>query len=199
MNGRSQSLPLAIIVSWFGFTPSVGALAQDVAGPELAKVLSRGGYVLVMRHASSPREAPTKETANADNTNLERQLDEVGRKGAAAMGDVLRALRIPSARYSQARPIEALETVRFLRLPGAAQIVELGDGGRSMQGVTEVQATWLRTRVAQSPQSGNTLIVTHQPNLARAFPDWGAAVADGETVVLRTDGKGGIRRWPSAD
>jgi hypothetical protein len=42
------------------------------------------------------------------------------------------------------------------------------------------------------------------PNLARAFPDWGA-VADGETVVLRPDGAGGttvlgrirIEDWPA--
>jgi hypothetical protein len=73
-----------------------------------------------------------------------------------------------------------------------------------MQGVTETQATWLRTRVAQAPASGNTLIVTHMPNLALAFPDWGRTVADGETVVLRPDNKGGavvvgrisIEAWP---
>src|SRR5687768_2209580 len=189
MNGRSQALLLAIIITGFGLTPFV--VAQDVAGAELAKALSRGGYILVMRHASSPREAPTRENANADNRNLERQLDEAGRKGAAAMGDVLRALRIPVSELLTSPTYRARETVRFLRLSDAAQVVELGDGGRGMQGVTEAQAAWLRTRAAQPPRAGNTLIVTHQPNLARAFPDWGAAVADGETVVLRPDGKGG--------
>jgi hypothetical protein len=34
--------------------------------------------------------------------------------------------------------------------------------------------------------------VTHQPNLSGAFPDWGSTVVDGETVVIRPDGKGGI-------
>jgi len=42
------------------------------------------------------------------------------------------------------------------------------------------------------PRSGNTILVTHQPNLARAFPNWGPGVADGETVVLRPDGKGTV-------
>jgi hypothetical protein len=37
-----------------------------------------------------------------------------------------------------------------------------------------------------------TIIVTHQPNLSRAFPDWGSHVADGEIVVLRPDGRGGV-------
>ena len=60
-----------------------------------------------------------------------------------------------------------------------------------MQGITEVQAVWLRTKVTEAPRSGNTIMVTHQPNLSRAFPDWGPTVADGETVVIRPDGQGG--------
>jgi len=75
---------------------------------------------------------------------------------------------------------------------GGALVNELGDGGQSMQGITEAQASWLRTRVTEVPRSGNTLLVTHQPNLSRAFPDWGSAVEEGETVVIRPDAKGGI-------
>jgi hypothetical protein len=49
---------------WFA-----GAMhAQDLHGEALAKALQKGGYVLVMRHASSPREVPDKQTANTDNT-----------------------------------------------------------------------------------------------------------------------------------
>jgi len=58
--------------------------------------------------------------------------------------------------------------------------------------------------VAQTPRVGNTLIVTHQPNLAGAFPAWGGTVADGGSVVLKPDGRGGadviariaIEDWP---
>ena len=60
-----------------------------------------------------------------------------------------------------------------------------------MQGVTAAQAAWLKAKVTEAPRTGNTLLVTHQPNLAQAFPDWGPNVADGETVVLRPDGHGG--------
>ena len=81
---------------------------------------------------------------------------------------------------------------------------ELGDGGQSMQGVAEAQAAWLRARVTETPRSGNTILVTHQPNLSRAFPEWGPSVADGETVILQPDGMGGfallgripIEEWP---
>jgi len=165
--------------------------AQTPSPDELIGRLRQGGYVLVMRHASSPREAPSKDVANADNTKLERQLDEAGRKGATALGEAVRALRIPIGIVLTSPTYRALETVRLARLDSPTTVNELGDGGQSMQGITEAQAAWLRSRVTETPRSGNTILVTHQPNLSRAFPDWGPSVADGETVILRPDGKGG--------
>jgi len=196
--------------------PSIGILlsaAQVVAGAvgaqnlsrnELVAALRQGGYVLVMRHASSPRDAPSRETANADNTGLERQLDAEGRAGAAAMGKALRELKIPFGDVLTSPTYRARETVKLAQLASPASVAELGDGGQSMQGVTDAQAAWLRTRVTQVPGIGNTIIVTHGPNLARAFPEWGAGVSEGETVVLRPDGKNGttvvgtirINEWP---
>ena len=165
--------------------------AQTPSPDELIGRLRQGGYVLVMRHASSPREAPSKDVANADNTKLERQLDEAGRKGATALGEAVRALRIPIGIVLTSPTYRALETVRLARLDSPTTVNELGDGGQSMQGITEAQAAWLRSRVTETPRSGNTILVTHQPNLSRAFPDWGPSAADGETVILRPDGKGG--------
>ena len=60
-----------------------------------------------------------------------------------------------------------------------------------MQGISEAQAQWLRTKAAEVPRSGNTLLVTHQPNLALAFPAWASAMAEGEMLALHPDGKGG--------
>ena len=51
--------------------------------------------MIVMRHASSPRELPTTEKADPGNVKLERQLDDVGRASAIAMGKALRELKIP--------------------------------------------------------------------------------------------------------
>jgi phosphohistidine phosphatase SixA len=167
------------------------AIAGQATQDELIGRLRSGGYVLVMRHASSPREAPSKAVANADNTKLERQLDEAGRRGAATMGEAIRALRIPIGTVLTSPTYRAMETVRLARFDSPTAVSELGDGGQSMRGITEAQAAWLRARVTETPRSGNTIVVTHQPNLSRAFPDWGSSVADGETVILRPDGKGG--------
>jgi phosphohistidine phosphatase SixA len=179
------------------------AQSPAVSPTELVAKLRQGGYVLVMRHASSPREAPTKEVANADNTKLERQLDAAGRRAAQAMGQALRDLHIPVGDVFTSPTYRALETVKLARLANPRPVSELGDGGQSMQSVGVPQAAWLRASAAKAPASGNTIIVTHMPNIALAFPAWGS-VADGETVVLHPDGKGSfdlvgrikIEEWP---
>ena len=175
------------------------AFAQMLAGDALVKALRQGGYVIVMRHASSPREVPNKQTANADNVKLERQLDEAGRTASVAMGRALRDLKIPVGEVLTSPTYRALETVRLARLEHPQSQPELGDGGQSMQGATDPQADWLRKRVAQLPAGTNTILVTHMPNISRAFPDWGA-VADGEAVIVgaggRVVGRITIDEWP---
>jgi phosphohistidine phosphatase SixA len=180
------------------------SFAQTLSGSALVAALRQGGYVIVIRHTSSPRETPTKQTANADNANLERQLDEVGRTGATAMGKALRDLKISIGEVLSSPTYRALETTKFAQLANPQTHAELGDRGQSMQGVSEADGTWLRKRAAQTPKSGNTIMVTHMPNISRAFPQI-TGVADGESLIFRPDGKGGtsligrlkIEEWPN--
>jgi phosphohistidine phosphatase SixA len=170
---------------------AAAAHAQTLEGEALVKALRQGGYVIVMRHTSSPREAPAKAAANPDNVNVERQLDQEGRDTAVAMGQALRALKIPIGDVLSSPTYRALETVKFARLGTARTFAELGDNGQSMSGGTAAQAAWLRMRVTQFPSGTNTILVTHFPNLTGAFPQWAAGVSDGEALVLGPDGKGG--------
>ena len=205
MRLRSRSsLSMALAVAAATVLLNASTRGQTLAPPALSAALRQGGLVLLVRHASAPRETPTKEAANPDNPTLERQLDEKGRRGATALGEAIRALKIPIGEVLTSPAYRAGETVRFAQLPNPTALVELGDGGQSMQSATDAQGAWLKARVGQAPRSGNTVLVTHNPNLTKAFPDWGASVAEGETVVLRPDGKGGaavigritIDAWP---
>jgi hypothetical protein len=60
-----------------------------------------------------------------------------------------------------------------------------------MSGVTETQSVWLQKKAMELPRGTNTIIVTHFPNMSRAFPQWTSGLADGEALVLGSDGKGG--------
>jgi len=191
MKLHADSATARILASGLGFAlVAVVAHAQALPSDRLAAAMRQGGYVLVMRHASSPRETPDKQTANPDNTKLERQLDEAGRTGSTAMGRALRDLKIPIGEVFTSPTYRAMETVKFAQLANAMPVAELGDGGQDMQGVPEAQAAWLRAKAAQTPKAGNTVVVTHMPNIARAFPSWGQ-VADGEAIIVRPDAQGG--------
>jgi phosphohistidine phosphatase SixA len=179
------------------------AQAQTLKGDALVKALQHGGYVIVMRHTSSPREVPDKKTANPDNTKPERQLDEEGRTTATAMGKALRDLKIPVGDVLTSPTYRALETIKYAQLAKAQPVPELGENGQSMQGGTEAQAVWLRKAVTQFKAGTNTILVTHFPNIRGAFPEL-TDVADGEALVYGPDGKGGatllarikIEEWP---
>jgi len=170
---------LALVV-----TSTANAQQQQLQSDAIVKALRQGGYVIVMRHASSPRDVPDKATANPDNVKPERQLDPEGRASATAMGKALRDLRIPIGTVLTSPTYRALETIRYAQFGRPEAFPELGDNGQSMSGGTEAQATWLRKKVTELPKGTNTLIVTHMPNMSRAFPEWTANLADGEALVF---------------
>jgi phosphohistidine phosphatase SixA len=179
------------------------AYAQTLQGDALVRALRQGGYVIVMRHASSPRNVPDKKTANPDNTKPERQLDQEGRTTATAMGKAVHDLKIPIGEVFTSPTYRALETVKYAQLGKAQPVDALGDNGQSMQGGTEAQAAWLRKAVTQFKAGTNTILITHFPNIRGAFPEL-TDVADGEALVYGADGKGGaklvgrikIDEWP---
>jgi len=186
---------------------AVGASqAQPLAGKALVAALRQGGYVLVMRHTHSPEARPDKAAADPENTNLERQLDQVGRDTAVAMGEAIRNLGIRIGDVLSSPTYRALETVRLASLGRAQTFAELGDGGQSMQRIAESPADWLRKRAGAEPRAGtDTVMVTHLPNLVAAFGQNARGAADGDALVFRPDGKGNveliarikIEEWPA--
>jgi phosphohistidine phosphatase SixA len=185
------------------------AHSQALSGKALVAALRTGGYVLVMRHASSPRTPPAPAQADADNVERERQLDDQGRASARAMGEATRRLHIPIGQVLSSPTYRALETIRLARLGQPKTYAQLGDGGQSMQAdPTGTRAAWLRAKVTESPTPGtNTIIVTHFPNVNEAFAKDATGLADGEALVFRPNVHGGaaligrikIEDWPQLD
>jgi phosphohistidine phosphatase SixA len=165
---------------------------EPVPEQNLAAQMRTGGYVILMRHASSPRNPPDAGTANTDNPNFERQLDEAGRSSAVALGEALRQLRIPIGQVLSSPTYRALETIKFAKLGPATPIPQLGDADQSMASdKSGARGAWLRAKAAEPPAPGkNTLIVTHFPNIVEAYTQESAGLADGEALILHPDGRG---------
>jgi phosphohistidine phosphatase SixA len=201
--------PLLRIPILLSLTASIAVAVQvdAVAGRAVVQSLQKGGYIIVMRHASSPQTPPDKAAANPDNIKMERQLDETGRATARAMGIAFRDLKIPIGEIWTSPTYRARETVRIANfdVPTASVVAtdSLGDGGQSMQTANGAQSEWLRKRVTQGVRNTNVLVVTHNPNISRAFPNL-RNIDDGEALIFGPDGKSGaalvarvkIEQWP---
>jgi phosphohistidine phosphatase SixA len=197
--------PAAILLCLFAFL-GARSYAQSLSGPELVSQLRQGGFVIVMRHASSPRVLPDASQANPDNVEHERQLDLSGRLSATAMGEALRQLGIPIGSVLSSPTYRALETIRLAQFGYANTFDNLGDMGQSMQSDPDVErAAWLRSQTWTRPAGHtNTIIVTHLPNITEAFPKDSEDLGDGEALVFRPDGRGAallaarvkISEWP---
>jgi len=182
------------------------AQADPLSGAALVTALRQGGYVVLMRHASSPTTPPTAQSADSANTRLERQLDETGRNTAQAMGTAIKTLCIPVGEVWSSPTYRALETVRLAGLPDPTPAAELGDGGQSMHATSKDQAAWLQAKLAERPRAGtNTIIVTQYPNIQDAFGASAAGLTEGEALIVRPDGAGAdqivgrvkIEDWPT--
>ncbi len=177
-----------LLLAVIGLTAAGPTLAQPA--PQLVTRLKDGGLVLVMRHAHAPREVPDAATAEPGNTTPERQLDAQGKTDAGAVGRGLRTLAVPISRVLVSPAFRARQTAQHAGFATAVEAAELGDNGASMAGVTEAQARWLRQMTSQVPGPGNLLLITHTPNLTRAFPAWGESMAEGEVAVLQPNADG---------
>ena len=178
----------------------------SLTGKDLTAALHRGGYVILMRHASSPGTPPDPAQADPENPRHERHLDETGRTSARAMGDAFHRLRIPIAQVLSSPTYRALETVRLADFGPVQSYDQLGDTGQNMAPESSsTRGGWLRGKVAQAPRAGtDTLIITHAPNIREAFPSEGADLAEGQALIFRPDGHGSaslvarvkIQDWP---
>jgi phosphohistidine phosphatase SixA len=178
----------------------------SLTGKDLTAALQRGGYVILMRHASSPGTPPDPAQADPENPRHERHLDETGRTSARAMGDAFHRLRIPIAQVLSSPTYRALETVRLADFGPVQSYDQLGDTGQNMAPESSsTRGGWLRGKVAQAPRAGtDTLIITHAPNIREAFPSEGADLAEGQALIFRPDGHGSaslvarvkIQDWP---
>ena len=167
--------------------------AQVPQRAALLKALQRGGYVIVMRHASSPHALPDPAHTDPENVGRERQLNDAGRASARSMGEALHRLTIPIGRVLSSPAYRALQTAHLARLASPEAVTELGLSGGSMQADTNgTRAQWLRAKAAELPLSGtNTILITHLPNIKEAFPDDASDLTDGEALIFLPDGRGG--------
>ncbi|HEY4968602.1 MAG TPA: hypothetical protein VII35_01775 [Steroidobacteraceae bacterium] len=73
---RSSYAALRVVtLLWLTLITVTLAQGESLAGKELIAALRSGGYVILTRHASSPRSPPEAAQADVENVQRERQLN----------------------------------------------------------------------------------------------------------------------------
>ena len=96
---------------------------------DLAAVLSRGGFVIVVRHgATFPDQADT-DPLNFDNIAAQRNLNDNGKALAKAFGESLRLARIPVGKVYTSQYNRAYETAVLAGFKDIEKTADLTEGG----------------------------------------------------------------------
>jgi phosphohistidine phosphatase SixA len=160
-----------------GGSPAAGG--KDAA---LARALTEGGVVLVMRHART--ELATDEVDVLGDCSSQRNLSEAGREQARTIGRDIEALGVPVDEVRASPLCRAKETAelafgkaevdRTLVSPGVTGTIADDEGRiRRLRGMTN------------APAGSATLLVTHTGNIGGAFEQ---SVNEGDILVYR-DGR----------
>ena len=168
-----------------------GAFAPSAWADEAAmwSLLQRGGHAVMVRHAITEPGVGDPPGFRLDACSTQRNLSEQGRRDARALGEALRARRVPVARLLSSPWCRCLETARLAF--GREPEVEAALGnlfGRSEREAAQVSA--LRALVGQVSAGGNLLMVTHGSTTLALT---GVSPATGEMVILAPQAGAGFR------
>jgi hypothetical protein len=164
------------------------ALAQASEATRLVPMLKQGGYVIVLRHgATDPSQKDVYPLSLTDMTK-QRQLSEPGRAAARGIGAAFAKNAIPVGRVYASQLNRAVETGRLVGAKDVTPVADLNDSSAGSASAMAGQSGGgsarhgdaLRRMANTKPAAGtNTLIVTHKTNVADAFGQPLADIAEG--------------------
>ncbi|MFQ5546096.1 MAG: histidine phosphatase family protein [Acidiferrobacterales bacterium] len=192
MNGRFFFLALIATLSSVG-SPTLALDTAVLTGKALVQELRAGGYNVYFRHAATDWSQSDHIREAGDWTSCDpsrvRQLSNEGRRSARAVGNAMRALKIPVGRILASPYCRTVETAKLMNLGRVETTTDLVNlrvaayfGGR------DASAKRAQAQLATPPANNtNTVLVAHG-NVARhatqVYPD------EGEGIVFRPQGNG---------
>ena len=168
---RRDLLPLAALL-----VMARPSLAQDA---DLLTRLRAGGLVLLLRHAQTVPGTGDPPGFRQGDCSTQRNLSEAGRAQAHAIGERLRAERVPVGAVRTSAWCRCRETAELLAL-GPVEHLEPLDSFFEDRSQRDRHRAGMLAFIASWRGPGNALLVTHQVNITAVtsvFPRSGEIVA----------------------
>ena len=184
----SISKSIAALVAFASLvTLAMAGSAARADDKDIAQALRAGGLVLVVRHgATFPDQADT-DPLNFDNIAAQRNLNDKGKALAKVFGDALRQAGVPIGKVYTSKYNRAYETAVLAGFKDIEKTTDLTEGGLIVSpNENNRRADAFRKMLAVVPAGhGNTVLITHQPNIVAALgKDW-FDVKEGEASIFR--------------
>jgi broad specificity phosphatase PhoE len=150
-----------------------------VATADSFELLAQPGHILLLRHANAPGTGDPPRMQLSD-CSTQRNLDEVGRNQARALGQRLRAAGVSNARVYTSELCRCRETAQLLNIGTVQALPALNSTVRLTEPERVSQMKALREFMQKLPRDGGPAVfVTHQvivTGLTSNFPDSGGGV-----------------------
>jgi phosphohistidine phosphatase SixA len=130
--------------------------------------LQRGGYFVYFRHGVTNRSEQDSDPKNLANCATQRNLTDEGRAQARVIGDAFRKLNIPVGRLLSSEYCRALEFARLsIGNPDVEPSLVLPDPLTAEERQRNT-SDLLRLLASPPAAGGNTVMVSHSPNIKDA-------------------------------
>jgi len=185
MTSRSFTTTLAIVCLFNVL--AVAAPAAYADDREIAQALRAGDLVVVVRHGATFADQADTDPLNFDNIAAQRNLNDKGKALAKAFGDALRQAQIPVGKVYTSKYNRAYETAVIAGFKDIEKTTDLTEGGLIVSpNENNRRAEAFRKMLATAPRPHtDTILITHQPNIAAALgKDW-FDVKEGEASIFR--------------
>jgi hypothetical protein len=184
--------PLRGLAAFAALLIAAAALAQPATSPSLegralGDALRRGGYVIYFRHTSTDFSQNDAAMTSFEDCARQRNLTEVGRAEARAIGVAIKRAAIPVGEVLASPYCRTMETARLI-FGRATPATAVRGGPATADGDRYLD---LKTLFARSVPAGtNIAIASHgNPFHAVAGPPY---LAEGEAAIVAPGGAGGF-------
>ncbi len=169
-------------------TFSSASAATMLNGKPMLEELSKGGYVIYMRHAKTDKSQKDTDVSNLENCATQRNLSEDGKKQAKLIADGLKKYGVAVDKVLSSPYCRAVDTAQIMfghaeKAPGLRYLTRLNPSE------AKESMAWIKSQFATSPGAGkNTILISHTANLKKTTGIW--PKKSGDINVFKPNGDG---------
>ena len=185
MKRFSLAIITALLISLLGQS----AMANEEAIWDKLQGTNPKGYVLLLRHTIAPG-VGDPENFKLNDCSTQRNLSQVGRDDAKAVGDWLKRRDIKISRVESSRWCRAKQTAQLLGIGKVRLNSNLDSLFESKDPAKAIQTVRVKKQIVDwRNKSGLLVLVGHFVNIGAVA---GVGVGSGEGVLVKADSKGKI-------